>query len=203
MKTAYSKEGSCKTEDAPGSARFRNGSTFAAERVNHNHLKKAQKNWHEAGPALDNVMWQAEVPPNKPLTGKPHSCGDQPDPHGYSFATRRRWCSAHHSSDRQRGRRPGSASDHRSVSIRAFTDDRARAAITTRIEHVMERGRIADLTSAGTANVTLHGPNGATVNSHGLQPLAPLRRFPCAASSAPLPHPPRTLGMNPRFKTSR
>ncbi len=36
---------------------------------------------------------------------------------------------------------------------------------------------LCSVVAAGTANVIVHGPNGATVNSHGLQPLAPLRRF--------------------------
>ncbi len=43
--------------------------------------------------------------------------------------------------------------------------------ITTRIEHVKEQGRLADLTT--TAVAIPNGPKGAEVNSHGLQPLAP------------------------------
>jgi REP element-mobilizing transposase RayT len=42
--------------------------------------------------------------------------------------------------------------------------------ITTRVEHVKEQGRLADLTTAGTAIAP--GPNRAEANSHGLQPLA-------------------------------
>src|ERR1700722_8947776 len=56
--------------------------------------------------------------------------------------------------------------------------------ITTRIEHVKNHGRLADLTTAGTGTLDVHIPNGAPVDSHGLQPLAPGRTADLTAAKS-------------------
>jgi hypothetical protein len=59
--------------------------------------------------------------------------------------------------------------------------------ITVRIEHVKERGRLTELTPPGIA--ITHGPNGAEVNSHGLQPLASPQRVARRQRLAPVQAP--------------
>ena len=53
---------------------FWNGSTYPAERVNHDHLKIVQKNWHEARLALEYEMKSGTRTFRRTttLTGKPH-----------------------------------------------------------------------------------------------------------------------------------